>query len=96
MRIAVAVLMMAALPIPAIAQLADPLTSGILVPTQMPDGSKLWRFSVKELKGEALEIRYTDLIAQALARSQWCSGGWEETARSTPSKGFVFIEGRCK
>lgn len=71
-------------------------SAGALAPLQMPDGSKVWRFSTKELKGEEIEMRLTDLIAQGLARAQWCSNGWEETKRSVPSRGFLLVEGRCK
>lgn len=71
-------------------------STGALVPLQMPDGTKLWRYSRKEMKGPDVELRLTDVMAQAMAAARWCPDGWEETKRSTPTRGFVLIEGRCK
>jgi hypothetical protein len=71
-------------------------STATLVPLQMPDGSKLWRWAGQPPKGEAAEILLTDLLAQALARAQWCSSGWEETRRTPVMGGTTVIEGRCK
>jgi hypothetical protein len=100
-----ALLMSALLTVPAMAEDTGVLgfgesmakaSAGALTPLQMPDGSKLFRFVGKELKGEEIEMRYADLIAHALGKALWCSAGWQETKRSTPTRGFVLIEGRCK
>lgn len=70
--------------------------AGALVPLQMADGSKLWRWAGKIPKGDAAAALLDDLIAQGLARAQWCANGWEELKRTPGLMAVTTIEGRCK
>lgn len=79
-----------------------PINSGVL-PRQMPDGSKLFTFSTQwppKMPGvttdEMRETVLIDMLAQSLARAQWCSNGWEITNRIDSVKGSLAIEGKCK
>ena len=71
------------------------VAAGAFTPLQMSDGSQQWRWAGKQLKGEDAELRYSDVIAQAMGKALWCPRGWEETKR-TPASGLLVIEGRCK
>lgn len=77
-----------------------PANSGV-VPRQMPDGSKVFVYStqwppkIQSANPETLEAVLIDMIAQSLARAQWCSNGWDITNRFE-MKGSLAIEGRCK
>jgi hypothetical protein len=78
------------------ADLLSNTTAPSTQPLQMPDGSKHWRVSMRRPTHEQAENSIVDLIAQGLGNASWCENGWEETARTTPIRGFLLIEGRCK
>lgn len=75
---------------------APPEGTIVLVPLQMSDGSKLWRFATKAITHDHAEESLRDLIAQGMGKALWCPNGWEEIRRTEPSKGLWLIEGRCK
>jgi hypothetical protein len=68
----------------------------------MPDGSKLFTYStqwppkIPGANAETIELVLIDMIAQSLARAQWCSNGWEITNRIDSMKGSLAIEGKCR
>lgn len=72
------------------------VATGSLAPIQMPDGSKLWRWAGKVPKGENVEARLVEMIAQTMGQAHWCPSGWEESKRTPATMGITVIEGRCR